>query len=66
VLDEAIRQAADRLQSSVIVMPTRGHDSVGDVLVGSHTEHVIRNCNRPVLVVPRALHERFLAFHRPE
>jgi nucleotide-binding universal stress UspA family protein len=51
-LEEAIVRAADRLESSLIVMPTRGHDSVGDVVGGSHTEHVIRKAGRPVLVVP--------------
>jgi nucleotide-binding universal stress UspA family protein len=33
-------------------MPTRGHDGLGDALLGSHTEHVIREARCPVLSVP--------------
>ncbi|HEU0029201.1 MAG TPA: universal stress protein [Kofleriaceae bacterium] len=36
----------------LLVMPTRGHDSAGDVVFGSHTERVIRDARCPVLVVP--------------
>ncbi|MCA9624872.1 MAG: universal stress protein [Myxococcales bacterium] len=39
---------------TVVVMATRGHDSVGDVLVGSHTERVLRIAKCPVLMVPLA------------
>lgn len=51
-LDAAIVAAAVARDSCVIVMPTHGHDSVGDVLLGSHTEHVVRDAGRPVLSVP--------------
>ncbi len=38
--------------AGAIIMTTRGHDGVLDVLFGSHTDHVIREARCPVLVVP--------------
>ncbi len=38
--------------ADLVVMPTRGHDSVGDVLRGSHTEKVVRSAPCPVLSIP--------------
>lgn len=49
-LEQAIVLAAR--DASVIVMPTHGHDSTGDVVAGSHTERVIRDATCPVLVLP--------------
>jgi nucleotide-binding universal stress UspA family protein len=37
----------------LVVMATRGHDGVGDVLRGSHTERVIRDARCAVLSSPR-------------
>jgi nucleotide-binding universal stress UspA family protein len=51
-VDDAILAAARERAVCLIVMPTRGHDEVGDALFGSHTEHVIRNAGTPVLTVP--------------
>jgi nucleotide-binding universal stress UspA family protein len=51
-LADAIVDFADRREVELIVMTTRGHDGVGDVLSGSRTEHVIRYARRPVLAVP--------------
>lgn len=51
-LDAAILDVARSRKPCLIVMPTQGHDSVGDVLLGSHTEHVIRDAECPVLSVP--------------
>jgi nucleotide-binding universal stress UspA family protein len=51
-VETAIVLVAKERGACVIVMPTRGHDSLGDVLLGSHTEHVIRDAECPVLVVP--------------
>jgi nucleotide-binding universal stress UspA family protein len=51
-LESAILGVAKARHACLIVMPTRGHDSVGDVLLGSHTEHVIRDAECPVLSVP--------------
>jgi nucleotide-binding universal stress UspA family protein len=50
-LDAAILEVAQRLDASALVMTTRGHDSFGDVLFGSHTERVLHQCRRPVLWV---------------
>lgn len=52
VIEETILDVARARGASLLVMPTRGHDSIGDVLRGSHTEHVIRGAACPVLTVP--------------
>lgn len=52
VIEEVILDVARARGASVIVMPTRGHDGIGDVLRGSHTEHVIRAAGCPVMTVP--------------
>ena len=37
-------------RADVIVMATRGHDSLADRVVGSNTERVVRHASCPVLV----------------
>lgn len=51
VAEGIVAEAQARL-SCVIVMTTRGHDGVVDALLGSRTEHVVRDAGCPVLVVP--------------
>lgn len=51
-LEDAILEVARTRQACMIVMPTSGHDGFGDVLLGSHTERVIREAECPVLSVP--------------
>ncbi len=51
-LEEAILSTVRTRELSMLVMPTHGHDSPGDVLRGSHTERVIREGCCPVLSVP--------------
>ena len=51
-LEQAIAGFAQARRASLIVMATRGHDGVGDVLFGSHTERVIHESTCPVLSVP--------------
>jgi hypothetical protein len=55
-LEEAIVSAARDQAACVIVMPTHGHDGLRDALLGSHTEHVIRDAGCPVLAVPARSH----------
>jgi nucleotide-binding universal stress UspA family protein len=50
--EEAIALAIRDHDPRVIVMPTHGHDGPRDALFGSHTEHVVRTAQRPVLSVP--------------
>lgn len=47
-----IIDTADELDADLIVMATRGHDSLLDALRGSTTEQVLRNSGRAVLAVP--------------
>lgn len=43
--------AAREERADLIVMSSQGHDSLGDHLLGSHTERVVRHAPCPVLVV---------------
>jgi nucleotide-binding universal stress UspA family protein len=49
-LEDAILSRAANM--SLVVMATRGHDSVLDVLRGSHTDRVLHRAHCPVLSVP--------------
>jgi nucleotide-binding universal stress UspA family protein len=49
-------EAANAIDASAVVMVTRGHDGLSDVLLGSHTERVLHRCRRPVLWVPHLKH----------
>lgn len=48
-LEAAIASAAET--ASLVVMATRGHDTMGDVLLGSHTDRVLHRAPCPVLSV---------------
>lgn len=48
----AILQAAEEFGARYIVMATHGRTGLMRFITGSVTEHVIRNANIPVLVVP--------------
>jgi nucleotide-binding universal stress UspA family protein len=49
---ERIVEAARERRAHLIVMTTGGHDSATDVLLGSHTERVLRDAPCAVLAVP--------------
>ncbi|MCB9598186.1 MAG: universal stress protein [Sandaracinaceae bacterium] len=49
-IDRTLAEAADG--ASLVVMATRGHDSLYDELMGSHTERVMRLVHVPLLSVP--------------
>ncbi|MBK9000600.1 MAG: universal stress protein [Myxococcales bacterium] len=53
-LEDAIVEAAKSERACVIVMATHGHDSMSDVLFGSHTERVLGAAGCPILSVPLA------------
>lgn len=46
--EQIVEHAGD---ACVVVMATRGHDSIGDVLRGSHTDRVLHHAKCPVLSV---------------
>jgi nucleotide-binding universal stress UspA family protein len=48
----SIVEQADALDADLIVMATRGHDGLLDRIMGSTTEQVLRQANRPLLAVP--------------
>jgi nucleotide-binding universal stress UspA family protein len=47
---DAVVEAADG--ACLIVMATRGSNSLSDALFGTNTEHVLRTTRCPILVVP--------------
>lgn len=47
---DAIVRAAEKTGADLIVMATRGHDSIADRIAGSQTERVLRHAPCPVLV----------------
>ncbi len=47
----AVVDAADDLDADVVVMGRHGHAGLGERLLGSVTEKVLRGCERPVLTV---------------
>jgi nucleotide-binding universal stress UspA family protein len=47
---EGIVETARQERADVIVMSTHGHDSLGDRVLGSHAEHVVRGAPCPVIV----------------
>ncbi len=49
---EAILDEARKRHACAIVMVTRGHDGLADGLLGSRTEHVVRDAGCPVLWIP--------------
>jgi nucleotide-binding universal stress UspA family protein len=49
-LEDAILEQAE--DACLVVMATRGHDSLGDVIRGSHTDRVLHRAHCPVLSVP--------------
>jgi nucleotide-binding universal stress UspA family protein len=51
-LEPTILATIRALEPCLVVMPTRGHDGLDDVLFGSHAEHIVRDAECPVLVVP--------------
>lgn len=50
-IESAILATTSGRSNAAIVMVTRGHDGVRDVVAGSRTEHVIRDAHLPVLSV---------------
>lgn len=50
----ALKERADELGASLVVVGSRGSSGLAHVLLGSVAERVIRHATRPVLVVPRA------------
>ena len=49
-LVDAIVRVAEHTHADLIAMPTRGHDSLSDWLLGSRTERVVRKSPCPVVV----------------
>jgi nucleotide-binding universal stress UspA family protein len=49
---ESILAEAEKLQANLIVMTTNGRDTLGEAVLGSTTERVLRRAGCPVLAVP--------------
>ncbi len=51
-VEDAIVAAVEATDADLVVMATRGHDTFGDAIAGSHTERVLRRVSCPLLSVP--------------
>ncbi len=51
-IEGALLERAESQRVDLIVMATRGHDSLRDALLGSHAERVLRRVPCPLLAVP--------------
>ena len=51
-IEAALLERAESQRVDLIVMATRGHDSLRDALLGSHAERVLRRAPCPLLAVP--------------
>ncbi len=53
-LEDVINQVCGEIGIDLVVMPTRGANSVRDVLFGTNTEHTLNKASAPLLVIPPA------------
>lgn len=51
-LNQEISSLVDEVNAGLVVMATRGHDGVRDMLFGSHTEQALHTLSCPLLSVP--------------
>ncbi len=51
-VNPTIMEELDKLKIDMIVMGSHGRSRLYELLIGSTTEFVLRNANRPVLIIP--------------
>lgn len=52
----ALASAAEAEQADLIVIAVARHNAIGDYILGTAVDHVLRHCRQPVLVVKRRAH----------
>ena len=50
---EGIQKYADKIDADLIIMGSKGHSELEEMIIGSNTEKVVRNSKRPVIVVKK-------------
>ncbi|KGL58997.1 universal stress protein [Polaribacter sp. Hel1_85] len=50
---EGIQKYADKINADIIIMGSKGHSELEEMIIGSNTEKVVRNSKRPVIVVKK-------------
>ncbi|WP_299047330.1 universal stress protein [uncultured Polaribacter sp.] len=50
---EGIQKYADKIDTDIIIMGSKGHSEFEEIIIGSNTEKVVRSSHRPVLVVKK-------------
>ena len=50
---EGIKDYADKIDTDLIVMGSKGHSQFEEILIGSNTEKVVRTSTKPVIVVKK-------------
>lgn len=52
---EGIQKYADKIDADLIIMGSKGHSELEEMIIGSNTEKIVRNSKRPVIVVKKDL-----------
>lgn len=50
---EGIQKYANKIDTDMIIMGSKGHSEFEEIIIGSNTEKVVRSSHRPVLVVKK-------------
>ncbi|WP_299062776.1 universal stress protein [uncultured Polaribacter sp.] len=50
---EGIQKYADKIDADLIIMGSKGHSELEEMIIGSNTEKVVRNITRPVIIVKK-------------
>jgi nucleotide-binding universal stress UspA family protein len=50
---EGIQKYADKIDADLIIMGSKGHSELEEMIIGSNTEKVVRSSKRPVIVIKK-------------
>jgi len=50
---DGIQKYADKIDPDLIIMGSKGHSQLEEIIIGSNTEKIVRNSKRPVIVVKK-------------
>ncbi|WP_405609633.1 universal stress protein [Polaribacter sp. Asnod1-A03] len=50
---EGIQKYADKIDADLIIMGSKGHSNLDEIIIGSNTEKIVRNSKKPVIIVKK-------------
>ncbi|MCG1034818.1 universal stress protein [Polaribacter sargassicola] len=50
---EGIQKYADKINADLIIMGSKGHSELDEIIIGSNTEKIVRNSTKPVIIVKK-------------